>query len=68
MLVSNLKQETIHVVSRAGRQVHLPPCTRNNVHKYRICCHNNIITKKFIFLTRDFSDMLLKHVGAGKVF
>jgi len=28
------------------------PCKRNNVHKYRICCHNNIITKKFIFLTR----------------
>jgi len=29
--------------------VHLPPCTRNNVHKYRISCHNNIITKKFLF-------------------
>ena len=25
---------------------------------YRICCHNNIITKKFIFLTRDFSQEL----------
>ena len=33
----------------------LPLCTRNNVYKYNICCHNNIITKKFIFLTRDFS-------------
>jgi len=31
------------VVSRAGRQVDLPPCTRNNANKYRICCHNNII-------------------------
>jgi len=45
-----------YLVSRAGRQVdwpvHLPPCTRNNVHIYRICCRNNIITKKFIFLTR----------------
>jgi len=40
----------VYVVSRAGR--HLPPCTRNNVRKYRICCYNNIITKKFIFLTR----------------
>jgi len=37
------------------RPVHLPPCTRNNVYKHRICCHNNILTKKFIFLTRDFS-------------
>jgi len=33
----------VHVVSRAERQVDLPPCTRNNVHKYRICYHNNII-------------------------
>jgi len=32
-------------VSRAERQVDLPPCMRNNVHKYRICCHNNIIMK-----------------------
>jgi len=31
---------------------HLPPCTRNNVHKYMICCHNTTITKKFIILTR----------------
>ena len=38
----------------AGRQVHLPPCTRNNIHKYRICCHNNIITKKFIFFNTWF--------------
>ena len=30
-------------------RVHLPLCTRNNVHKCRICCHNNINTKKFIF-------------------
>jgi len=45
----------VYVVSRAERQVDLPPCTRNNVHKYRICCHNNMIKKKFIFLTRDFS-------------
>ena len=37
------------------RAVHLPTCTRNNVHKYRICCHNNIIKKMFTFLTRDFS-------------
>ena len=29
----------------------LPPCTRNNVHKYRICCHNNIITKSSYFNT-----------------
>ena len=36
----------------------MPPCTRNNVHKYRICCHNNIITKNLIFLTRDFSQEL----------
>jgi len=33
------------------QQIHLPPCTRNNAHNYRICCHNNIITKKFVFLT-----------------
>jgi len=26
--------------------VHLLLCTRNNAHKYMICCHNNIITKK----------------------
>ena len=26
--------------------VHLPPCTINNAQKCRICCHNNIITKK----------------------
>ena len=42
-------------INKIMERVHLPPCTRNNVHKYRICCHNNIITKKFIFLTRDFS-------------
>jgi len=29
--------------------VHLPPCTRNNVHKCRICCHNNINTKSSYF-------------------
>jgi len=43
----------VYVVSLAGRQV--PPCTRNNVHKYKKCCHNNIITKKVHILTRDFS-------------
>ena len=57
--------------------VHLPPCTRNNVHKYSICCHNNIITKnsyfKHVILARKYmcsvmmiSDMLSKHVGAVK--
>ena len=50
-----LWQHILYVVSHAGRQVDLPPCTRNNVHKYRICCHNDIIMEKFIFLTRDFS-------------
>ena len=52
----------VYVVSRAGRQS---------------TCHNNIIKKKFIFLTRDLtrnymcslmmiSDMLSKHVEAVK--
>jgi len=28
----------------------------NTIYYYlQICCHNNIIKKKFIFLTRDFS-------------
>ena len=44
-----------HLSSSGLAPVHLPPCTRYNLHKYRICWHNNIITKKFIFLTRDFS-------------
>jgi len=67
----------VYVVSRAGR--HLPPCTRNNVHKYRIYCHNNIITKNVhiltVILARNYmcslmmiSDMLSKHVGEVKVF
>ena len=30
--------------------------TYNTIYYYlQKCCHNNIITKKFIFLTRDFS-------------
>jgi len=29
----------------------MSPCTRNNVHKYRTCCHNNIITKRSYFNT-----------------
>jgi len=41
----------VYVVSRAGRQVHLPPCTRNNVQKCWICCHNNINTKSSYFNT-----------------
>ena len=61
-------------------KVDLPPCTRNNVHKYRICCHNNIITKRVHifntwFLATNYmcslimiSDMLSKHVRAVKVF
>jgi len=68
--------EYTYVVSRAERQVHLPPCTRNKVHKYRICCHNNIIKKKvhiLILLARNsmcslmmISDMLSKHVGVDE--
>ena len=50
-----LKVSISYRLSSSGSTVHLPPCTRNNVHNYRICCHNNIIKKKFIFLTYDFS-------------
>ena len=39
----------LQILLLAQHAVHLPPCTRNNVHKYRICCHNNIITKNSYF-------------------
>jgi hypothetical protein len=34
---------------------HTPPCTRNNAHKYMLCCHNIYCNEIFIFLTRDFT-------------
>ena len=42
----------VYVVSRAGRQVDLPPCTRNNV---KDMLPQQYYNEKFIFLTRDFS-------------
>ena len=69
----------VYVVSCAGRQVDFPTCTRNNAHKYMICCHNSIIMKyayfQHVILAGNYmcslmmiSDMLSKHVGAVKVF
>ena len=54
MMISDMLSKHVAAVKSVLKS-DLPPCTRNNVNKYMICCHNNIITKKFIFLTRDFS-------------
>ena len=45
---------TLFLVQGGKWQVHLPPCTRNNVHKCRICC-TTILIRKVHILTRDFS-------------
>jgi len=44
--------DSLNITLPTNALIDVPPYTRNNVHKYRICCHNNIIKKKFIFLTR----------------
>ena len=41
----------VYVVSRAGRQVPLPPCTRKNAHKYRVSTLHNLISTFHIFTT-----------------
>jgi hypothetical protein len=45
----------VRVVSSAGREVHLPPCIRNNEHTNAWCCHITHHNEIFITLISDFS-------------
>ena len=46
---------TFHIFTIMVLTINIILKTCNTIYYYlQICCHNNIITKKFIFLTRDF--------------